>query len=466
MSESLLQVRPSIVPPLDETFEPCVLGAQNYIKNARASANHEPLIIGLERGQGFVSRYETVVFSQGSPYDADTLRYAERLVKFLLWARGGGKVFIGGPSFISAHIEKLYTGGKTRAFDAQFMGQVFERTFTVVNCRPSEVPPNCENAEAIGGNLDGCRIGFDLGASDYKVSAVIDGQAVYTDEFPWNPKIEADPEYHYNHLTQGLKQAASRMPRVDAIGGSSAGIIIKSRVRAASLFRAVPQDKFSNAVAGIFERVARDWNVPVVVVNDGDVTALAGALSLKQHSMLGIAMGSSLAAGFLDVNGLITGWLNELAFAPVDNNQGAPEDEWSGDIGCGVQYFSQQSVGRLAQKAGLHFDPTMGLPEVLKEVQALMSSGDARALQIYQTIGVYLGYTIAWWSEFYDFRNILILGRVTTGKGGEVIIEEARRVLSTIFPETYQRVNLCVPDEKSRRVGQAVAAASLPILAK
>ena len=108
----------------------------------------------------------------------------------------------------------------------------------------------------------------------------------------------------------------------------------------------------------------------------------------------------------------------------------------------------------------------MGLPERLKEVQVLMAKGDARAAKIYATIGVYLGYTIPHYADFYDFSHMLILGRVTTGKGGDIILAKAHEVLQREFPELSHKIKLHVPDEKSRRVGQAVAAASLPDVKK
>ena len=255
------------------------------------------------------------------------------------------------------------------------------------------------------------------------------------------------------------------MPRVDAIGGSSAGIIVDNEIRVASLLRAVPKKDFPRA-AGMFKRLQKEWNVPVVVLNDGDVTALAGALSLGCKGMLGIAMGSSEAAGFMDPQGRIPGWLNELAFAPVDYQPGAAVDEWSGDRGTGVMYFSQQAVNQLLPAAKIKLPAEMGLPERLKEVQNLMAKGDARAVKIYQTIGVYLGCAMAQYAEFYDFRQALILGRVTTGRGGDIVIDTARRILKQEFPEVAAKIELRVPDEKSRRVGQAVAAASLPALKK
>ena len=154
---------------------------------------------------------------------------------------------------------------------------------------------------------------------------------------------------------------------------------------------------------------------PLEVVNDGEVTALAGAMSLQDNSVLGVALGSSEAVGYVTPEGRITSRLNELAFAPVDYRDNAPADEWSGDLGCGVQYFSQQAVGRLLKPAGIDLPDSMTLPEKLKEVQKLMADGDERARNIFITIGVYLGYTTALYAEYYDIRNVLTLGRVTSG---------------------------------------------------
>ena len=252
---------------------------------------------------------------------------------------------------------------------------------------------------------------------------------------------------------------------MDAIGGSSAGIIVDNEIRVASLLRAVPKKDYPKA-SGIFKRIQREWNTPVVVMNDGDVTALAGALSLRKKGMLGIAMGSSQAAGFMDRQGRILGWLNELAFAPVDYNPAAAADEWSGDTGVGALYFSQQAVNKLLPAAQIRLPAGMGQPERLKEVQNLMAQGDARAARIYETIGVYLGYAIPHYADFYDFQHMLILGRVTTGQGGDIVLAKAREVLQAEFPGLAKKIELHVPDEKSRRVGQAVAAASLPVISR
>ena len=445
-------------PPLDPGFQPAVLANRDYVAAAKKSGHAVPLVIGLEREGGLVSCFETVVRAEA---DAETLRYVERHVKFLLWAFGGWRVFVGGPKAVGEHIRRVYSERGERKFDCRMMTLAYGKKFRVVVTTTAKVPRPRDMQVSAGGHLKGCRIGFDLGASDYKVSAVINGEPVFTEETPWDPKNQANPEYHYHHISAALHRAAAHLPRVDAIGGSSAGIIVDNEIRVASLLRAIPKKDFQKA-ASVFKRIQREWKVPLVVMNDGDVTALAGALSLRKNGMLGIAMGSSEAAGFMDKKGRILGWLNELAFAPVDYNPTAPADEWSGDRGVGALYFSQQAVNKLLPAAGIQLPASMGLPERLKEVQALIVKGDERAAKIYETIGIYLGYTLAHYADYYDFNDVLILGRVTTGRGGDIVLERARTVLKTEFPELAASIALHVPDEKSRRVGQAVAAASLP----
>jgi predicted NBD/HSP70 family sugar kinase len=447
---------------LDPGFQPAALVHREYVSSVKASGRGVPLLLALEREGGRVSRFETVVMAEP---DAVTYRYVERIVKFLLWARGGWRLYVAGPAPLGERLAREYSAGGGRAFDADLMARVYERPFEVVVTDATSVPAAREMGAALGGHLEGCRIGFDLGASDYKVAAVKDGEAVFSAEYPWNPKEQADPQYHYQHLMEGLRKAAAHLPRVDAIGGSSAGVIVDNKIMVASLFRAVPAAQFERA-KNIFLRIRDEWRVPLEVANDGDVTALAGAMSVRARGMLGIAMGSSEAAGYINPRGCMTGWLSELAFAPVDYQPEAAADEWSGDRGVGALYFSQQAVGKLLSAAGIELPQGLGLPERLKEVQRLMAEGDARAARIYETIGVYLGYSIPHYADFYDFNDLLLLGRVTTGQGGDIVLGQAREVLSREFPEIAERITLHVPDEKSRRVGQAVAAASLPALGR
>ncbi len=458
--------KPGYSPPLDSNFRPAVLANRAFRQAAVAVGAPVPLVIALERSDGAVSRFETVALAEDHPRAAANLPYGERLVKFLLWARGGWKVTVGGPAGIAEHIRQVYSPTGPRAFDYHFMGeQVYQQPFTVASCAAEDAPPAREVGQALGRHLDGCRIGFDLGASDLKVSAVIDGVPVWSDEIVWEPVEQTDPDYHYRRITRALRLAQSKLPRLDAIGGSSAGVYVDNRPMVASLFRGIPAGRY-DAIRSMFLRIRDEFGVPLEVINDGDVTALAGAMSLDDDGVLGIALGSSQAVGYVNLQGAVTGWLNELAFAPVDYSATAPADEWSGDIGVGSQYFSQQCVFRLAPQVGITLPEGPGVTkaEKLKHVQGFLEAGHDGAVKIWQSIGVYLGYSLAHYAEFYDLRHVLILGRVTSGSGGTLILDGAKAVLAAEFPELAGRVNIQLPDEKSRRVGPSIAAASLPAL--
>ncbi len=457
-------VEPRLLPPLDEGFRPAVLANQAFRKEVAASKAGVLLVLGLERADGSLSRFETTVFAERHPRAAANLFYAERVVKFLLWQRGGWKLYVGGPKPIGDYLQRCYAPDGPRTFDFHFMGEkLYERPFTVVSCAPADVPSERENERSLGRHLTGCRVGFDLGASDLKVSAVVDGQPVYSTEIVWEPTGQTDPAYHYRHIISALKTAAAKLPRLDAIGGSSAGVYVNNRPMAASLFRGIPEERFGE-IRGMFLRIRDEFDVPLEVVNDGDVTALAGAMSLDDNGILGIAMGSSEAAGYVNLNGNLTGWLNELAFAPVDYSPDAPADEWSEDRGVGALYFSQQCVFRLAPRAGIELPHGITAAARLKFVQEKLEAGHAGAVRIWRTMGVYLGYAIAHYADFYDLKHVLILGRCTSGQGGALILHDANEVLAAQFPELTARIDIHLPDEKSRRVGQAIAAASLPAL--
>jgi len=462
MSAHIELISPKIIPSLDEGFCPAILANRNF--RAQVGRIGAPLVIGLERSGGEFSRFETTVYPENHLQTDANFQYIERLLKFLLWQRGGFRVYIGGPREIGEHIRTFYAPNGPRKFDYHFMGeQVYEQTFEVVSCNADEVPASHETGKLLGRNLNGSRVGFDLGASDRKVSAVVDGKVVYSEEVIWEPRKHTDPDYHYREIMSALKTAAGRMSRVDAIGGSSAGIYIDNRPMVASLFRSIPKERFGE-IKSLFLRIRAEMGVPLEIINDGDVTALAGSMSLEDNGILGIALGSSEAAGYVDMNGHITGWLNELAFAPIDYSPTAPVEEWSGDIGCGASYFSQQCVFRLAPKAGIEIPTDLTDADRLKFVQEKLEAGHEGALKIWQSMGVYLGYGLAHYADFYDIKHILILGRCTSGCGGDLILEGAKEVLRTEFPELAEHIHIQLPDEKSRRVGQSIAAASLPMV--
>lgn len=459
-----LEVAPRHRPVLDEGFVPALLWNRAYRTRVASEPRSVPVVLALTRPDGTVSRERIEVL----PHEGDNVplnvRYVERIVKLLLWMKGGSQIVIGGHDELAREIADVYRPEGRRAFDCDLVGRrIFLDEMTVRSCGIEQVPASHVASVPLGRHLDGCRIGFDLGGSDRKCAAVIDGRVVYSEEVEWNPYFQSDPQYHYDGIMDSLVRAAAHLPRVDAIGGSAAGVYVDNEPRVGSLFRGIAEQDFDAEIRPMFKRLKRAWrDAPFEVVNDGEVTALAASMSLNDNTLLGIAMGTSLAAGYCDADGHITGQLNELAFVPVDYREDAPVDEWSGDAGCGVQYFSQQAVARLAVSAGIELPENMPLADRLKRVQELMASGDERAAAIYRTIGAYLGYSIAWYAEWYEVRNLLILGRVTSGAGGEVIISQAERLLRDEFPELGHRIRVGTPDEQFKRHGQAIAAASLP----
>jgi len=447
-------------PKLDKTFIPFGVWREAYLAGAQ-----QPIAIAVEREGGKVSVHHTKIYGAAEMAEAD-YRYVERYVKFLLWSIGGFRVSICGCSDIAAKLKAAYTPEGERHFDHEFVGQLYERELEILDLPLDACPAANESAQPMGGHTEGCRIGFDAGGSDRKVSAVIDGECVYSEEVVWFPKLNEDPDYHYGHIVEAFKTAASKMPRVDAIGVSSAGVFIGNAPMVASLFIKVPRSNWEK-VKTIYDRAAAEiGDVPIVVANDGDVSALAGAMGLGVGNIMGIAMGTSEAVGYVDKDKNVLGWLNELAFAPVDLQAGAMQDEWSTDYGVGCKYFSQDAVIKLAPFAGIELDPALSPAEKLKVVQGLMAEDDPRAAAIYETIGAYLAYTVVLYSQFYDIEHMMMLGRVMSGKGGDIILSVCNEILRDEFPALAAKTEVMLPDEKTRRVGQSVAAATLPEIKK
>lgn len=445
------------LPPLDPDFIPFGVWMRAYAQGAQ-----QPFAIALEREGGRVSVHHTKIHGTPELFEAD-YRFVERYVKFLLWSVGGWRITLCGNSGIVERIRRAYTLQGERAFDVQFMQDVYERPFEVRRCTEQELPQENEASVPIGGHMDGCRIGFDAGGSDRKVSAVVDGQTVYSEEVVWHPKTTSDPQYHFDEIVAAFRTAASKMPRVDGIGVSSAGVFIGNSPMVSSLFLQVPREK-RELVKSIYDRAAAELgDVPIVVANDGDVTALAGSMGLDCGCVMGMAMGTSEAVGYVDASRNVLGWLNELAFAPVDLSESAMQDEWSTDFGVGCKYFSQDAVIKLAPRAGIVLDEALTPAEKLTAVQELMQKGDARAVRIFESIGVYLAHTLPLYCTFYDVENLIVLGRVMSGAGGETVLATCLEVLREEYPALSARVRVMLPDEKTRRVGQAVAAASLPV---
>jgi predicted NBD/HSP70 family sugar kinase len=451
-------IPPSITPSLDPDFRPAALAWRAFADSIAGQAR--PIRIAIEQGDG-----STYVFERNISQDnvAVNLRYLERELKFLLWAVGGFRIHLDAPAELVVLLrDYVYRYDANRLFDQEVMGPtIYGRPCEVVHAPGSAFPAARHVTLPLGRHRGGCRVAIDKGASDIKAYAEQDGVTTFAGEFKWDPKPQTDPAYHNHHIRHAIAAAAATLPRVDAIGVSSAGVYIANEPRIASLFRGLSRADFERAIVPMYHRIREEFGgIPLIVANDGAVSALAGSMSLNRNRVLGVAFGSSLAAGYVDAGGNITTWLDELAFVPIDMNPLAPADEWSNDRGCGVQYLSQQAVNRLLTPAGIVFPAEMGVPERLEHVQAMHRQGDPRTAGIYQTIGVYFGYALAHYANYYDMGTVLVMGRVTTGEGGEMILRVANEVLAKDFP--HLSIDIRLPDEASRRVGQAAAAASLP----
>ena len=441
-----------ILPKLDPDFVPAIVYNREFMKYAG-----KPFSIAVEREDGLIYRKDTLLTVDKT----QNCFYVERLVKTLLWAAGGFRIHMSGDDEVYEFIKEAYTREGLRKFDVDFWETTYERPFEVVNHTFEDMPEEKSASVKIGRHLDGCRIGFDAGGSDMKIAAVVDGEVVLTEEITWLPKVNPDVNYHREQIKQAMLKAAAAMPRVDAVGISTAGVLVKNRAMVSSLFMAVDKEKYGDEAKNVYIDVCKDLGYKMVVANDGDVAALACSMALDTTGILGIAMGTSEAGGFIAPDGSLKGYMTELAFAPVDYNPNSSRDPWSGDFGVGAEYFSQDCVIRLAKKAGIELDENLTPAEKLKEVQKLMEADDQRAINIFETIGTYFGYAVANYNEIYDIHNVQISGRVTSGKGGEVILKKAVELLKAEFPELDEKIKIFLPGEKERRVGQAVAAASL-----
>lgn len=453
-------------PILEPEFRPAIIELREFKKKVEQYPNKQHLVIDVERDNGFIYRKEFDILPDGVDDELNTF-IAERLIKSILWVAGGFRIYIAGSHKVFEDLKSYYTENGLRKFDFDFFRTCYEREVEVVECTLDNIPEEKKQSVSLGGHLNGKRIGFDAGGTDRKTSAVVNGETVYSEEVVWQPKLETNIEYHYDGIYSAFKTAIDKMGGdCDGIGISTAGVIIDSRPMVSSLFIKVPKSDFEKVKAAYTANIHRlekelGHEIPFVVANDGDVTALAGAIDLKDNCVLGIAMGTSQAGGYVNRDGNLNGWISELAFVPVDFNKDACVDEWSNDFGVGCKYFSQDAVIKLAPRAGIKLDESLSLGDKLKEVQKLVKEGHEGAKQIFESIGVYLAYTIPFYAEFYEIKHLMLLGRVMSDVGGDIILETAQKVLKKEFPE-FANVNLCTPSEYMRRVGQSITAASLP----
>lgn len=344
-----------------------------------------------------------------------------------------------------------------------------------------QLPPAKDSPQVCGKVANGCRLAFDLGKSDIKTVAVKDNEVIDSSETEWDV-TNVDPQYHWDMILGALKKTAEKLPKVEAIGGSATGTVsADNEATWCDIFPNVPPDVYKEKVVPIFKNLAKEFgeNIPLKVINDGEVTALAGVQMVGKGNIMGISMGSSEGGGYANADGNLMGWINELCYIQLDLNPEAPTDPWTnGHTGLSHMYLGQRGATRLCTKGGVDVPPeerpehpnmnTMrheGHAQCLKKIQAAVKDPAKlpQARKIYETVGVYLGYALAQYCEYYALDHLVVLGRVSTGDGGQIMLDKAKEVLMTEFPQ-YGGIKFHQPTEHFKRVGQCIAAAALPTL--
>ena len=451
-------------PILDPNYLPMIEFERLYQIEAKAQQadSLQNCILTLVKNPQQIAQQQ-ILISLSTQLETQTLNYLNRFIKSMLWIYGGYKLYCNVPHEMRNKLQKMFSSEGEQKFDAEFIVEgIFDRKLEIISCAPEQMPKPCSDSASIGGKSGGLRLGFDLGGSDKKIAAIANGQVLFTQSIIWDPYPQEDLNWHRKEVKELYELGASKLPgAVGAMGGSAPGIIMDNKVKVGSLFRGLNNPTQRLQSCDILKEVAKELfgDIPFCLANDGDVTALAGAMILKKNKLLGIAMGTSEAAGYTNAQGAINSWFSELAFVPVDMSADRSQDEWSKDWGTGAEYFSQQAVIRLAPRANISFSAELSKPQKLALVQEKLREGHNEAKNIYQSIGCYLGYALPWYHRFYNMENVLLLGRVLKGLGGQIIITEAEKILADEFPEL--KLQLFTLSDEDILHGQAMAAASL-----
>jgi len=485
-AEKYLLVKPGVEAPLDPDFAPWVLGKKKYM-DAVGKGSSEKLTWALPRSDG-CGTYTLPVFPDDHPDVEASIYVAGVCIQEMIWQRSATSLLLHGTSKVCQEIEKMFSPGGMYDFEVKSMPNVCgtpDKAFTVKICSSlDEIPQNKDNQQVCGKDASGCRLAFDLGKSDVKTVAVKDNEVLYSKETEWDV-TNPDPDYHFKVVTDALNLAKETLPCVDAIGGSATGTIsAENHATWCDIFPNVEPNLYKEKVVDIFvrmaEHVAGKKDVPLKVINDGEVTALAAVQKLGKGNVMGISMGSSEGGGYANEDGNLLGWINELCYIRLDMNPKAPTDPWSkgSHTGLSHMYLGQRGATKLADKAGIQVPDNMKYPhpdmctikhethaQCLKMVQKAMSDdkGETQVKQIYETVGVYLGYGLAQYQEFYKIDHVLILGRLSKGKGGDIMLDKAKEVLTKEFPE-LNTPEFHTADDHFKAVGQCIAAAALPVI--
>merc|ERR1719311_653844 len=399
----------------------------------------------------------------------------------MIWQRSASCLMLAGPPKCCELLKAAFSKGGAYEFEASSMPNVCgnpNQPFEVKIVKPEELPAAQDTPIVCGKDASGCRLAFDLGKSDIKTVAVKDGEVLYSKETEWDV-TNPDPDYHYKAIVDALKLAKEPLPKVDAVGGSATGTVSADNEAVwCDIFPCVPPDVYKEKVVDIFKRITKEvaGDVPLKVINDGEVTALAAAQKIQKGNVMGISMGSSEGGGYANADGNLMGWINELCYIKLDMNPNAPSDPWTNcHKGISHMYLGQRGATKNATKV-CEVEENMRYPhpdmctirhenhaQVLKKIQEAMKNDPAKTGELYKTCGVYLGYGLAQYVESYKIDHVMILGRVSKGDGGDLMLKTASEVLATEFPE-IPPITFHTADDHFKAVGQCIAAAALPTI--
>jgi len=358
--------------------------------------------------------------------------------------------------------------------------KTFEVTIVKDLAEAKDTPQEC------GKDASGCRLAFDLGKSDIKTVAIKDGEVLDSAETEWDV-TNVDPEYHFKAIVDAINKTIERAKAkgfgtIEAVGGSATGTVSPDNEATwCDIFPNVPPDVYKEKVVDIFKRIAKEvaGDVPLKVINDGEVTALAAVQKIKKGNVMGISMGSSEGGGYANADGNLMGWINELCYIKLDMNPSAPTDPWTKGAHRGMShmYLGQRGATKNAHKICevpenyKYPHPDMCTikhedhAQCLKLIQKAMVDTPDKASDLYKTCGVYLGYGLAQYLESYKIEHVMILGRVSKGAGGDLMLKTASEVLATEFPD-LPKIEFHTADDHFKAVGQCIAAAALPVIEK
>merc|ERR1719321_2134394 len=364
-----------------------------------------------------------------------------------------------------------------------------DKPFEVEIVEAGALPEAKDTPQVCGKSAKGNRLAFDLGKSDIKTVAIKDGEVLDSAETEWDV-TNPDPQYHFDAIVAAMKKTienakAKGFGDIQAIGGSATGTVsADNEATWCDIFPNVPPDVYKEKVVDIFKRIAKEvaGDVPLKVINDGEVTALAAVQKLKKDTgsmcgnVMGISMGSSEGGGYANADGNLMGWINELCYIKLDMNPEAPTDPWTNcHRGISHMYLGQRGATKNAYKitevpenykyphADMCTIKHEDHAQCLKLIQKAMESNPEKASDLYKTCGVYLGYGLAQYCEHYKIDHVMILGRVSKGKGGDVMLKTAAEVLAAEFPD-LPKIQFHTADDHFKAVGQCIAAAALPTL--